>query len=160
MNFNKCREILETIRTYMLTPRLAFIFAGDLKLYSLVIRAMQIGHFGQISLQYDAERRHQRRRLLDQLEEQYLIKMFPSDNRVNLSNFSATLKKDARLDYHENETESLKDFLERCISAYAPQIARGRMRMIISLTCCIRPIIQSAYGHPEALTLIQASVVN
>lgn len=127
MNFNKCREILETIRTYMLTPRLAFIFAGDLKLYSLVIRAMQIGHFGQISLQYDEERRHQRRRLLDQLEEQYLIKMFPSDNRVNLSNFSATLKKNAQLNYHENKTEPLKDFLERCISAYTPQIARGRI---------------------------------
>ena len=127
MNFNKCREILETIRTYMLTPRLAFIFAGDLKLYSLVIRAMQIGHFGQISLQYDAGRRHQRRRLLDQLEEQYLIKMFPSDNRVNLSNFSAALKNKAQLSYSESKTEFLEDFLERCISAYAPKIARGRI---------------------------------
>ena len=127
MNFNKCREILETIRTYMLTPRLAFIFAGDLKLYSLVIRAMQIGHFGQISLQYDAERRHQRRRLLDQLEEQYLIKMFPNENRVNLSNFSAALKKNARLSHSESKTEFLKDFLVRCISEYAPQIARGRI---------------------------------
>lgn len=127
MNFNKCREILENIRTYMLSPRLAFIFAGDLKLYSLVIRAMQIGHFGQISLQYDVERRRQRRRLLDQLEEQYLIKMFPNENRLNVSNFSAALKKNTELSYNDNERILLNEFLNRCISPYAPQTARSRI---------------------------------
>lgn len=127
MNFNKCREILETIRTYMLSPRLAFIFAGDLKLYSLVVRAMQIGHFGQISLQYDGERSRQRKRLLDQLEEQYLIKMFPNENRLNVSNFSAALKKNTLLSYNDNEQVSLNEFLNRCISLYAPQTARARI---------------------------------
>lgn len=128
MNFNKCREILETIRTYMLSPRLAFIFAGDLKLYSLVIRAMQIGHFGQISLQYDNEREEQRKRLLDQLEEQYLIKMFPNENRINLSNFSEALNSNTLLICgDENKQVPIMEFLYDCISCYVPLIARDRV---------------------------------
>ena len=131
MNFNKCREILETIRTYMLAPQLAFIFAGDLKLYSLVIRAMQIGYFGQTCLQYDGERETQRKKLLDQLEEQYLVKMFPNENRANLLNFSAAMAQDASLIYAipegEKKVETIKEFLYQKLSSLAPRIARERI---------------------------------
>lgn len=84
MNFNKCSEVLETVRKYMLSPHLIFVFAGDLKLYSLVVRGMQMRHFGELSLKYDNEREPHRTQLLDNLEEQYIMKLFPTDNRINL----------------------------------------------------------------------------
>lgn len=84
MNFNKCSEVLETVRKYMLSPHLIFVFAGDLKLYSLVVRGMQMKHFGELSLKYDHNRKLHRMQLLDNLEEQYIMKLFPTENRINL----------------------------------------------------------------------------
>lgn len=91
MNFQKCKDVLELVRKYMLSPRLVFVFAGDLKLYSLVVRSMQLSHFGEFSLQYDAPRENHRYQLLDNLEEQYLMKLFPAENRVNLTHVSSSI---------------------------------------------------------------------
>lgn len=88
MNFNKCSEVMETVRKYMLCPHLIFVFAGDLKLYTLVVRGMQLQHFGELSLKYDHERKEHRIELLDNLEEQYILKLFPTENRVNLTSIS------------------------------------------------------------------------
>lgn len=85
MNFSKCSEIMEKVRQYMICPRIIFVFAGDIKLYSLVVRGMQLKHFGSMELQYDTEREVHRLELLNKLEDQYLMKLFPIENRVMLN---------------------------------------------------------------------------
>lgn len=88
MNFNKCSEVFETVRKYLINTRMAFVFAGDLKLYAMVVRAMQLNHFGELALSYDTKREEHRFQLLDVLEDQYAMKLFPVENRVELSDFS------------------------------------------------------------------------
>lgn len=91
MNFSKCKEIIETVRKYMYTPYMIFIFTGDIKLYSLVIRCMQLEHFGELALRYDRSSEKQRQDLLNTLQTQYVQKMFPPTNRITLTNVRTLL---------------------------------------------------------------------
>lgn len=93
MNFSKCSEVMEKVRQYMLSPRIIFIFAGDIKLYSLVVRGMQLKHFGERELHYDNEREKHRKELLNNLEDQYLMKLFPAANRITLINSQGLLNR-------------------------------------------------------------------
>lgn len=84
MNPAKCYEITECIRKYMLNEHLFFIFTGDLKLYSMVIRGNQMDHFTRQAWQYDSKGQEARFQMLESIGMQYLLKMFPADNRVHL----------------------------------------------------------------------------
>lgn len=99
MNFNKCSEVFETIRKYLLNPRMVFVFAGDLKLYTMVVRGMQMGHFGKTSLKYDELRKQHIFDLMDNLEEQYIMKLFPAANRINLSYFGDIIEMNPLIKY-------------------------------------------------------------
>lgn len=91
LNFSRCYHILETVRKYMISPRMVFVFAGDIKLYSHICRDAHIQNFDTKTLQYDDTRREQRESLLNSLEDQYILKIFPGYNRVNLSPFGELL---------------------------------------------------------------------
>lgn len=109
MNFNKCKEVFETVRKYLINPRMVYLFAGDLKLYTMVIRAMQMEHFGKMAIAYDAPRRIHRYQLLDVLEDQYVMKLFPVDNRVWLTDFAAVLESNPLLKL--SDSVPLQDYL-------------------------------------------------
>lgn len=112
MNFNKCSEVFETIRKYLLNPRMVFVFAGDLKLYTMVVRGMQMGHFGKISLKYDELRKQHIYDLMDNLEEQYIMKLFPAANRINLSYFGDIIEMNPLIKYGKEVKEiSVKKYL-------------------------------------------------
>lgn len=93
MSFKKSYEILEYTRTYMRTPRLLFIFAGDMNHYSLVIRGKQLEGFGSTALEHDEEMAEHRNQLLASIGEQYLLKFFPVGHLISLSNFGELLQK-------------------------------------------------------------------
>lgn len=84
LNFSKCEDVLEYIRKYMQSPRLIFLFAGDMQLYSHVVRGMQIKSFNEQQLRYDISHLAHRGTMLDCMESQYLLKLFPADNRVKM----------------------------------------------------------------------------
>lgn len=91
LNFSKCEDVMEYIRKYMQSSRLLFLFAGDMKLYSHIVRGMYMKSYEQRLLMYDDSHKASRNRLLDQLEEQYLIKMFPLVNRVGVGSADTLL---------------------------------------------------------------------
>lgn len=84
LNFGKCEDVLEYVRKYMQTPRLIFLFAGDMQLYSHVVRGMHIKCFNAPQLQYDKSHQAHRELMLDRMEEQYLLKIFPAENREKM----------------------------------------------------------------------------
>lgn len=84
LNFSKCEDVLEYVRKYMQTPRLIFLFAGDMQLYSHVVRGMHIKCFNKQQLKYDKSHQAHREVMLDRMEEQYLLKIFPADNREKM----------------------------------------------------------------------------
>lgn len=113
MNFKNCRDVFETARKYLFNPRMCFIFSGDLKLYIMVVRGMQIGHFGKMSLNHDIERQKDIFSLLDSLEDQYIMKLFPVENRMNLESFSYVLSLNPQICYpNAGDAVRVKDFLQ------------------------------------------------
>lgn len=123
INFGKCSEIMETVRNYMIAPRLVILFAGDMKLYSLVARDTHIERFSPTSLQHDTSRTTHRNTLLEQLEDQYLLKLFPVNGRAYLGSFYELLQShgsDSRIvtlkhPGFADASVQLQDFLDACM---------------------------------------------
>lgn len=123
MNFSKCKDVFETVRKYLVTPRMLFIFAGDLKLYTEVVRGMQISHFEKRSFKYDKWRSSNIFGLVDNLEDQYIMKLFPAENRINLSDFGSVLARPGGLickteTIEVNVLEYLDRDLKECLVGY------------------------------------------
>lgn len=85
--------VLEAIRKYLVTPQLRIILSGDLNLYSLLVRRQQWSQMTKPFLQAEARREtadngssrlREIGRLVDALQDQYLIKVAPPENRVEL----------------------------------------------------------------------------
>lgn len=88
-NFKKGREILELIRCYLDTPRFIVLFTGDMKLYSHLVRDHYLENIGDRLHKQDPSRNIQREKLIDHLEDQYLLKLFPINKRIHLSPLSS-----------------------------------------------------------------------
>jgi len=85
-------NLLECIRKYLDTPRVMVLVTGDMELYSLLVRQ----HFAKtvagkreaaLDLQRSSkqgDRSSQYLRMIDHLEEQYLLKLFPIRRRIQL----------------------------------------------------------------------------
>lgn len=135
MNFNKCSEVFETVRKHLLNCRIVYVFAGDLKLYTMVIRGMQMQHFGKLSLSYDRNRKKQREQLMDNLEEQYMLKLFPLNNRVSLLSFGSVLEKNPYL-YDSMSTDKLRgvrEYLKHNLRQYASDAALDQIERFMSI---------------------------
>ena len=116
MNFNKCSEVFETVRKYLINTRMVFVFAGDLKLYPMVVRAMQLNHFGDLALSHDKKCEEHRFQLLDVLEDQYAMKLFPVENRIELSDFSLVYERCPIIRYFlPGETKAREEKLDSFI---------------------------------------------
>ncbi|MEZ4434617.1 MAG: hypothetical protein R3F65_19620 [bacterium] len=84
-------HVLETTRKYLSTRLFIPMISGDLDLYRMLVRANQLEHVRPI-LEFERQvtgegpradlRRYQRQ--VDQLEEQYLLKVMPAERRVRL----------------------------------------------------------------------------
>jgi hypothetical protein len=83
-------DLLEVIRNYLETPRVLVLLTGDLELYSLLVRQkfrreLAQGKSSEWGGQNAAnDRSSQQTRMLDHLEEQYLLKLFPVQERHTL----------------------------------------------------------------------------
>ena len=85
---DKAYEVLEVIRCYFTHPRLAVIISGDLKLYSHLVRMKKAVELSTGNSAAFAERNSA---LAEELEQQYLTKIFPVEQRVALKKFSDIL---------------------------------------------------------------------
>lgn len=93
--FDRGWPVLEAIRKYMVSPHLRVILSGDLNLYSLLVRRQQWEQMGKDLLapeQWLHEKMPGQRQsllpqmaiMVDQLQEQYLTKVLPGENRISL----------------------------------------------------------------------------
>lgn len=138
MNFSKCAEVLERVRQYMLSPRIIFIFAGDIKLYSLVVRGMQLRHFGERELNHDAARADHRKDLLNNLEDQYLMKLFPAGNRITLINAQGLLQRMGETTLKTEKGGS--HTAETALNKYLSHIAEGDHRLLVTSLLSSMPV--------------------
>jgi hypothetical protein len=83
-NAASAMKVLESIRKYLDTPQLIVLVTGDMELYSQQVRDHFYENMGKHLTSMDGERREQRTKMVDHLEDQYLLKLFPIRRRVQL----------------------------------------------------------------------------
>lgn len=110
---DKANEILEVIRCYLTHPKLVILISGDLKLYSHIVRNNKIEEISaDKKLTSDVT-------LVSHLEQQYLQKILPIEQRIALKNLDDITKRNRIIikynsnnrSYDIEETE-IKELLE------------------------------------------------
>ncbi|WP_145248510.1 hypothetical protein [Pseudomonas oryzihabitans] len=85
-NFQHGSTILETIRKYLTSPQLILLISGDLELYGRLVRRNIYDTFGKNVMRYDpdviGEEKTGISSAVQELEEQYLLKIVPPQNRI------------------------------------------------------------------------------
>lgn len=95
-NFRKGFEILETIRKYLSVLKVITVMTGDINLYSKLIRQNLWTGFNNTYLSLEKDNVlnsfSEIANLIDQLEEQYLLKILKPENRITLTSVLEKLK--------------------------------------------------------------------
>lgn len=122
------RAVLECIRNYLDTPSLVILVTGDIELYSLMVRDHFFDSLGHSKFDVAEDRRRQRIRMVDHLEDQYLLKLFPIRRRLQLRPLWNLLE--TRID---SEGEKLEYFLTCDAWKTSPQHERDPNAVIEEL---------------------------
>jgi hypothetical protein len=77
-------EVLECLRKYLDAPQVVALVTGDLEMYSLLVQNHFQKDFASEDKGLNADRRKQQDRMVEHLEDQYLLKLFPIQRRVQL----------------------------------------------------------------------------
>ncbi|MFC1241532.1 archaeal ATPase [Enterobacter sichuanensis] len=79
-------DVLESIRKFFNSRKLVVVATGDLRLYSQLIRGKQYENYSKTLLDQEKEsaRLAERGYMVEHLEQQYLLKIFPVQKRIQL----------------------------------------------------------------------------
>ncbi|WP_010324754.1 hypothetical protein [Marinobacterium stanieri] len=79
-------DVLESIRRFFNSQELVVVATGDLRLYSQLIRGKQYENYSKTLLDQEKEsaRLAERGYMVEHLEQQYLLKLFPVQKRIQL----------------------------------------------------------------------------
>ncbi|MFV9688570.1 archaeal ATPase [Pantoea sp. KXB45] len=79
-------DVLESIRKFFNSQNLVVVATGDLRLYSQLIRGKQYENYSKTLLDQEKEsaRLAERGYMVEHLEQQYLLKLFPVQKRIQL----------------------------------------------------------------------------
>lgn len=79
-------DVLESIRKFFNSQKLVVVATGDLRLYSQLIRGKQYENYSKTLLDQEKEsaRLAERGYMVEHLEQQYLLKLFPVQKRIQL----------------------------------------------------------------------------
>jgi len=82
--FERGWPVLETLRRYLTSPKLIVLIAGDLELFSALVRKRQWENLGDLPFKFEPEQQHYYKGMVDRLEDQYLLKLIKPENRIFL----------------------------------------------------------------------------
>ena len=124
-NTNEAFNVLEVIRKYLTNPNLAILISGDLSLYSHIVqvqRARELSN-GLFSTELMDLFSHNLLDITSHLEQQYLVKVLPVEQRIELKNLSnlvgnkieinVSLQNKIKLDNNEEKNSlEIKEYIE------------------------------------------------
>lgn len=115
-HFKKGEQVLEMVRRYLDTPQIIVMMAGDLKLYSDVVRGLYLGNMSENLYKYDQARANERSILLNHMEDQYLKKLFPIQNRILLQSLKQLVKEaNYQIQIPNKKPEKIDDVINKLI---------------------------------------------
>lgn len=97
-------DVLESIRKFFNSQKLVVVATGDLRLYSQLIRGKQYENYSKTLLAQEKEsaRLAERGYMVEHLEQQYLLKLFPVQKRIQLKTMLQLVGEKGREQYCEN----------------------------------------------------------
>lgn len=127
--------VLEIIRKYLTTPRLITVLSGDPGLYAKLIRKYQWEHFGKEFIKMECQNGSRARSrenfhyMVNQLEDQYFLKILKPKRRIELKSLLACQKQDIEVNIKipqdrktnfSKDSKALNEFLnERIIDIWS-----------------------------------------
>lgn len=174
-NFSKGFEVLEAIRKYLTVSKIVTIMTGDLNLYSKLIRQNLWNGFDRNYIDLEEKNTEgssaKMQELIDQLEEQYLLKLLKPEYRISLDSLYEKSKDKAvqiRVRYssggNDIETDILDVYKQICdILGFKQQASRTSVigDFIESLPFRTQMRILTAYlkeGEQQKEHLVRAMV--
>ena len=170
MAFEKGFDVLEVVRKYLASPYLIPMVAGDMELYKEIVETQFMKKIGfHDDVQYlqsicsediplrDSEEYKAKRALLDNLVEQYLHKLFPSEYHIELKDIFSILKSHKVEIHFENDLKvsfsDLEDFEIRHINfginqaAYVFDVFTNNARELIQYIYAKKKIYQEFFKN-------------
>ena len=168
-------NLLECIRKYLDTPQVMVVVTGDMELYSLLVRQ----HFSRSVIDgqattvqadrefFDRDRRGQHLRMIGHLEEQYLLKLFPLQERLHLLPLWNLLQEETardrtyvlRSDTWNSATPEVLQFVKRIVrqgfrlkseqdvESYTEFLLKQPLRSVMQILARCAPSVSFAGGN-------------
>lgn len=116
-NSNKAYQMLELVRNYFNHPKLVVIISGDLELYSHIVLKQKYEELFIKDYKTSDEESDKFNNLCNNLEQQYLAKIFPMENRINLKQFDEIVKlHEIRIKTKDNKDMEYKEYIKNKLS--------------------------------------------
>ncbi|MBG6031907.1 hypothetical protein I5E97_12790 [Proteus hauseri] len=116
-NSNKAYEMLELIRNYFNHPKFVVIISGDLELYSHIVLKKKYEELFIKDYKTNDEESEKFKNLCNNIEQQYLAKIFPLENRINLKQFDEIVKThEIRLITKDKDEILYKEYIKNKLS--------------------------------------------
>lgn len=137
-NFSKGYEVLETIRKYLSTPQIIVLLTGDLELYSNLIRQAQWKCLGKkylkIETTYSQKEKEEFSKIINHLENQYILKLFKPEYRVVLNSLGEKLEseKNVRI-YVKYSNNQLPDDIKNYYNHFVEKLGFSKKNSLINL---------------------------
>jgi hypothetical protein len=121
-DFKKGYDVLESIRKYLTSPQIVTIITGDLELYGKLVRKFSWKGFDMAYLrkemQYAGRSQKEFAQMVDQLENQYLVKLLKPEYRISLKTIREYLLDnnfEIKVKFSDNDVVEIREVYERCV---------------------------------------------
>lgn len=123
-------DVLESIRKFFNSQKLVVVATGDLRLYSQLIRGKQYENYSKTLLDQEKEsaRLAERGYMVEHLEQQYLLKLFPVQKRMQLKTMLQLVGEKGR----DQSSEKIKVLYSKTTDGIKINTVRSALENIVS----------------------------
>ena len=135
-NFQKGYQLLEVIRKYLTTPQVITILTGDLDLYGKLVRKATWQCFDKSFLKKETEYADRAKRefagMINQLENQYLVKILKPENRVHLKTIYENINDERSRTFNIRFSNNTEKSIDKCYEYFLDKIGFSALNPKIS----------------------------
>lgn len=135
-NFQKGYQLLEVIRKYLTTPQVITILTGDLDLYGKLVRKATWQCFDKGFLKKETEYADRAKRefagMINQLENQYLVKILKPENRIHLKTIYENLNDEKGGTFNIRFSDNTEMPIDKCYEYFLDKIGFSALNPKIS----------------------------
>ncbi|WP_296261862.1 hypothetical protein [uncultured Phocaeicola sp.] len=135
-NFQKGYQLLEVIRKYLTTPQVITILTGDLDLYGKLVRKATWQCFDKGFLKKETEYADRAKRefagMINQLENQYLVKILKPENRIHLKTIYENINDERSRTFNIRFSNNTEMSIDKCYEYFLDKIGFSALNPKIS----------------------------